>query len=681
MAKTQLVPAALEDQSPKIQAQLIQAAVGAYASALFAKVDQLAANPAAKTQEIEAIQKELNALHGMTGALPETLRPAFMEKSGKLRELVEVAQADWQKGTAPPTDFVSAGAPSAGKAALWAEHGTLYSPKAPIAQNPKFQQWVKKNSQDINAQLAAQLAENMTWEEAELLDRLGGIHVFAAKQGCEHCCLGCLVRAGDRRPIKQESWEDFTNSVRALVGLQQVLQTLRGKPVSLINRNFVIPFYDSEPMSIMFPTRNGPPKTIVDMVKFLYETAGVRSDLVSSGWNPRSLYAENAAKQIVEDIVAGSQAPYLLGSARGKLVFQIKPVAKRFRDEARAFITPIVKADKEFQKNFGEEFEEFGFDFKKYPKNKGPPASKAYAKIVQEHLKDFVDSSGYLKDRIENLKTLAPTIKKGLIGLNIYYSNKSSKNPDVLFLAPWLTKGTVIAMLNFMQPHFDNAMGGGIVSKKDFYKGKWELSALGPLDEGPFLGMAIALFNGTIGFSGASLGATSQQIPNLATNRRVLRELSDNPILFLANKRPLWSVAADRLDGTRHLDITKPVQESIAQRIAEISKGTISPTTEEVDNKAVLMSAQGKRLEAGVRVQAAGNSQWFRFAQMIAWISKWTISPKTEEVASQAVLMPVQGKRPEAWMKVHAAGINYLFRFADGYLYDMSEPPKLVAPQ
>ena len=90
----------------------------------------------------------------------------------------------------------------------------------------------RREKGDFYVLVEVKIPEKLSKEQAELLRKRGGIHFFAAKQGCEHCCLGCLVRAGDRRPIQQMSWEDFTDSVRALVGLQAALQALEGKPLA-----------------------------------------------------------------------------------------------------------------------------------------------------------------------------------------------------------------------------------------------------------------------------------------------------------------------------------------------------------------------------------------------------------------------------------------------------------------
>ena len=649
MVKTTLAPETL-DKDHQVAAWQIREAVGAYANTVFKQVDQLDAASDKPGHGAPALYWALSDLRDMFLLLPDELHPqlqTYKEKAAQhyirqLRAMGEAAEKEWLKDAdqqAPAANQPDQ-ALSEEKARVWSRYGALRKAPSelpadpqntPIGLDPRFQEWMQ-NSQNPHAQFAAQLAANLTWKEADLLDRQDGIHIFAAKQGCEHCCLGCMVRAGDRRPIQQMSWTDFTSSVRALVGLQEALRTIRGKPYTLINKKFIVPFYDSEPMSILLRAKAGPPKTIFDMVKFIYATAGVPSEIVSSGWNPKDPRVEGAARALVRDIVA-DQAPYLkLADGFAKLVIQVKPVAKRFQDEARAFITPILAQDASFQGYFGEDFDKFGFDFNKYPNGRGPPAYQAYRKLVQAHLQDFLNSSSYMRDRLANLITLAPAMAQEQVMLNVYSSslrNPGESDAAVLFLAPWMEPDSADMMRAYLRQGWEENTG---MEMSHDLTVDWTLSHRGPLEESSYLGAPIALFNGAIGFSGATIGAINPRVPNMATDRlESVRNLSDKPVLPMSQERPLWSVAADRLDGTRHLDIADPVRRSIAGRISEVSHGAISPSV--------------------------------------------------EQIGARAILTSLPGRRPDAWVEVHAAGTTYRFRFADGYLYDASDPPKLVAPR
>jgi hypothetical protein len=275
------------------------------------------------------------------------------------------------------------------------------------------------------------------------------------------------------------------------------------------------------------------------------------------------------------------------------------------------------------------------------PPSSAPPFA-AYREIVAQHLKDFTASSHYIQDRVANLKTMLPALKKNKVIFNPYATRFIASNyhdippsqriPDIFFLAPWMNEDTLGAMLDGMDALLKRSQPGKAkISLRGRYReghGFWNFSeVLDPLGTNSELGRPIALFNGTLGFSGAQVGALSASLPNLAKNDEAyVRKLSDNPVLALNNVRPLWSVAADRLDGTRHLDITEQVRASIAERIFNISQGAYAP--------------------------------------------------RMEQIESQAFLRPVPGKKKsEAWLKLKVSEQELLFRFADGGLYRPGDTP------
>ncbi|MDD5656394.1 MAG: hypothetical protein PHF00_03970 [Elusimicrobia bacterium] len=661
MGRTALAPEVLEGKSPQAQARLIREAVGAYAAGLCAEIDGFIADEASgRLSEVEdGLDHYFGDIGRMPGLVPDDLRPRivlYKEKAAdfyarQLREDVERADREWRKGEEP--------APTAGEGFLLSRplqrsrYAVLGRRSDPIARNPRFQDWLRTSGSPYAA-LAGKLAGNLTWAQADFIDQAGGISRFPGKQGCEHCCLGCIVKAGDRRPIRQMSWEDFTDSVRALVGLQAALTQLYGRPYALIHKEGVTPFYDSEPMSVLFPTRDGPPKTIADMVRFLHETAGVTSVIWSAGWNPRSVHAQGAAKQIVSDILA-DRAPYLDVPVDDKYVprfgLQFKPVVKRFRDEARAFVMRRLGADAGFQGEFGEEFRAFGFDFNRYPSGKGEPAKKAYRQFVEKNREEFFAASAYMSDLLDNIKTILPAIRKDgrRVIMGSYYVrldrdfHRRESDPEMLFLDPWMDSEGAIAATRFLQARLAATPGVGAlpdaepgfeaIPRTSWSLMEWRFGNLGGIPESKELGAPIALFNGTIGFAGVEHPYGFQWgIPNSAVwPDAAVRGLSDNPVLALSEPRPLWSVAADRLDGTRHLNVSKQVRQSIAGRVAEVSGGAIAPHWAQVEGRAILRASPGKRREAWVRISA------------------------------------MQG--------------DFLFRFADGYLYDLGDLPRRAEPR
>ena len=649
MERTALSPEALAGQTPEVQALLIQQAVGNYAERLVKQTDlDISASDGGrfKADEDPFNAQALGDLRQLLGLVPERLRydvAAAQDRAQehylrKVKAKVEAAEREWQKGEEPP-EVLS----SQGRSAPWSELAALRRPGDAIGKDPGFQRWLK-TTDDPNAPFAAKLAQNLTWAQADLLEKSGGISKFAVKQGCEHCCLGCVVKAGERRPIRQMSWEDFTSSVRALVGLQAALQALHGRPFTLIHKEGVEPFFDSEPMSIRFPTKDGPPKTVVGMVKFLHETAGVTSVIWSGGWNPKSAYAEDAAREMVADILAG-KAPYLAIPKDDKNLpafgVQIKPVVKRFRDEARAFILPLLAADGGFQRKFGKEFKKFGFDFKRYPRRKAEAAFEAYSLIVDINMTGFFRSSSYLRDRLENLKTLAPVL--GLfdktVFLNSYFAElarpghedffDAENDAEMYFLAPWASKPAAFMLKGYMHERMAVETGSNIPDAK-WVVGPWRYLDKMQFEISADLGTPMALFNGTIGFSGTrSYYGFVPTLPNLAVAEEfAASSLLDNPVLALGSARPLWAAAGDRLDGTRHLDITEAVRRSVAARVMEVSRGKVAP--------------------------------------------------RLADVGGMAVLVSLNGKRREGFVEVRAGGSEYLFRFADGFLYTASQPPQLV---
>jgi hypothetical protein len=497
-------------------------------------------------------------------------------------------------------------------------------PTAPISQDRAFQYWVKK-FRHPHAALAVKLAERMSWDQVLLLSNQGGFQFLPGKQGCEHACLGCLVRAGERRPIKQTTWEEYTERIRALAGLEAALKAIQGEELRLFSGTSVMPFYDSEPMSVLFPAKDGPPKTILDMARFLHETTGKASQIVSSGWNPRSRLTEGAAAAMARDAAAG-KAPYLDRAPDGtRMTFQIKPVSKRFMDEAEAFITPLLRADAGFWGTYGKEFEKFGFDFKQYSTDyeKANSAYWMYHAITQKNMKAFVDSSAYIADRMENLKTLAPAIRAGQVQLASYYlgdgfSIWSPKySPEVAFVMPWMDYGDdrgAEVLLKLLEERFARTYGKDLIPKWDWVVRRWMLRSGAPGGEGNGLGTPVLLHNGAIGFSGASKDYLTSRLPNMAASKdSMVRGLADTPVLSLDGRKAPWQAAADRLDGTRHLDLTEAVRQSVAERIKQASEGSLSPRLRDVSRRAVLKKAQGKRPEAWLKVRDGARVHWFRF--------------------------------------------------------------------
>ncbi|MFA6317460.1 MAG: hypothetical protein WC943_08575 [Elusimicrobiota bacterium] len=502
-------------------------------------------------------------------------------------------------------------------------------PTHPISSDPAFRSWLKKSKHPY-AGLAGKLAERMSWEQARLLFRQGGIQYFPAKQGCEHACLGCLVRAGERRPIRQATWEEYTERVRALVGLQAGLRAVKGREFRLFNES-VVPFYDSEPMSTLLPAEDGRPRTILDVAKFLHKTTGRPAYLVTSGWNPRSAFVEPAAMEMARD-AAASKAPYLLEHPDGfQIVFQIKPVSKRFRDEAKAFITPILLKDSGFRKRFGEEFERFGFDFRQYPEGKGVPAYEMYQKIVEKNLKRFVGTSKYLADRMANIAALAPAIRAEKVQLNSYHLwfgglRGKDYSPEAAFISAWMKPyGGTQVWLKHLEQRFARTYGKRMIPEWNWNVVDWELKEV--LADG--LGTPVALQSGAFDFTGAGEGVLTNTLPNMATWKKpVVQGLADQPVLALGKDKAPWEAARDRLDGTRHLDLTDAVRRSVAERIRQVTGG---------------------------RVPA-----------------------KAEDIRAEAVLVPFQGKRPEPWVDVQVDRKGFVFRFKDGRLYEKTHPPRPV---
>ncbi|MFA6317458.1 MAG: hypothetical protein WC943_08565 [Elusimicrobiota bacterium] len=535
----------------------------------------------------KAAGSDLSAVSQARSAVPSS---TLADKVSAVLGKVEVA---WQFSfSAQPADLESA-APTA--SARLSE---------PISQDPAFQRWVKKSKHPY-ARLAAKLAERMSWESAQLLSKQGGIQFLPGKQGCEHACLGCLVHAGERRPIRQISWEEYTERIRALVGLQAAMKAIEGPEAKLFSPDSLIPFYDSEPMSIMFPSADGRPRTIRDMVKFLHEETGIPSYvLVTSGWNPRSKFVEPAAAAMVEDLVNGKDA-YLQDGRNGpaRILLQIKPVSKRFRDEARAFITPILLADKRFQAKFGKEFAKFGFDFNKYPDYKKDEANGLYRDIVKENLKAFADSSIYLADRLANVKTLAPALRRGKARLNAYvlpYQGYGEASPEVFFLGPWMERTNVSAWLGHLKERFIRTYGKDQLPPWDWYKPEWYLDSGSDTHE---LGTPVAMASGALDFTGGPADTLTRHQPNLARNKLAVEKLSDNPILSMGKAKALWETAAERLDGTRHLDLTDAVRRSVAVRISQVTGGRLAPRMREIGEEAILVSFKGKRPEPWVDLQ------------------------------------------------------------------------------
>ena len=428
----------------------------------------------------------------------------------------------------------------------------------PIIEDQKFKAFFEANADDKSISIAKQIAGKVTLDQLEMIKAVGGITYFQGSQGCPNRCLGCLLKADQNidHQIKRMKWEDFTYAVDGLLQLEKVLKAVEGySDVTLLNRSDIFTYWDSDPMLHKFPAKDGTNKDLSDMVRYIYEKTGSTSHITTAGWNPTS-----STKETVDKLIAfAKENP---GKRPFDIVLNVKFHTPEFVRYFEKSMLKLLKSDEEFSVLFEEDLAKHGLDISSYEFKK--EAELAYAKIVDDNLDDIIKNSTVYKNRMANIRTLEPLIKGGLaVTVHFYYFKDTPPllEQDKRFKA-------IIPLLTYENmDHVRELLG-----TSNFKIDKWGFDNYGPRSYVYDRKDAVyeetgLMFDGTIRFS------TDQdfKIFNLPLSTDpVLQSFSDNAILSPLTG-PVWSITANRLNGTQYEDLTESVVSSIKDQVPGIS--------------------------------------------------------------------------------------------------------------
>lgn len=425
-------------------------------------------------------------------------------------------------------------------------------PYSRISEHPAFQRWFA-TTKDPNASYAKDLAVQLTWGEARVIDAFGGVSYFQGTQGCCHHCLGCMVRCDKRNRIIHESWEDFETSVRRLKGLETALKEITGKGYNLIYSEEAAPHRDSDPMNHRFKTKDGETKTIVDMMRLLHEVGGARSYIWTAGWKPQDLVLQRAAEKLAKDISMTGRSDYLK-----YIQFEIKVMTEGFVGEVERYMRPIVEADPVFMEAYGEDFHKYGFGFSKY-KNSAD-AVRRYNELVLNNYEALVATSKHLQDRIANVKLLLEAINQNDKSSVVFYG----------FDSPWERPDRLGAVFPFLEDpkrlatHINEKYLEGKLAPDRIITDTWifDLTLDNPIEKAPWATTVTAYVNGTI-----RIETDNSKVYHMTESSDPhIRSLAFRPVLFEDN-RPAWEAAKDHLDETQENALSERERASIGDRI------------------------------------------------------------------------------------------------------------------
>ncbi len=472
----------------------------------------------------------------------------------------------------------------------------------PIAENEQIKAALSRNPES-GARSALRIAEKMSFEQARIISEQGGIHIIEANEGCPHCCLGCLTKTGSHQ-FKKQTWKEFTNRIDGLLTLEKVISQETHENIQLLNRDFFMTFNQSDPMAAIFPDGDGF-KTIRDMMKYLHEKTNTPSLLVTSGWNPRFEVLQKAAESIAEDVATG-KAPYLIGQGPEKIYFQIKVPSLALRTHIERKMKDFLAQDSVFMSQYGQYFNEHGFNFSKYPDPR--EAWLYYSSVANKNFESILRASSYFNDRIDNLATLLPAGKDTELRLNLYYSD--GEDFDQVYLYPFMSKmdhleKLVLTMLRekgiTQSPKKINHIPWSFNSRKRSYD----------------LGAPGLTVNGTVHFSGASPGYFSNTPPDLARHPDLhLRSFVDNPILAVHQGTPDRLLAFKRMRPGQATPLTENVYESVFNRVTQwLEESGYMPTVQEIKlSKEVKFLSDSKgQTDPIIEIQVDGQLYQYHF--------------------------------------------------------------------
>ncbi|OFZ26993.1 MAG: hypothetical protein A2381_20430 [Bdellovibrionales bacterium RIFOXYB1_FULL_37_110] len=484
----------------------------------------------------------------------------------------------------------------------------------PIANSAEFKKWYDENQtkgvgKDI-ADEAKALAEKMTWGEADEIYSRSGVGFIEAVRGCIHKCVGCMFRCDLKHGFQKMTWETFEGTLKKLVGLESALSNIENKKIHLLNADLLGLYRSSDPMNNLLTDKNGKKIPNDIMMKKTFEITKRPVFIFTAGWPPDNKILQESAERLIADFVKGGEdAKYI-----DHIKFEIKPHTAAFTNHLEKMMIQFLQENAEFMNTHGDDFNKHKLDFQKYTNPES--AWEFYDSLASQNFDRIMDSSKYMKDRVQNLKDLLPVIndEKRDARLVLYGSKqnelgKTAENFKRL-IAPFMQPGRLATYLN------DTHLGGKLNMKKVVTTDTWNFNVL---DDERVVKFPNSVFAGNLSVSVHPNGTIS--IDSSMKDRNFMT-LSDNPHikslvskeLMITSNRKLWQIARDRLDTTQEPFLSEGEIDSIKQQLIENKIIDKNFKVEIFDKRVTYHDFSGKKNVPLAQVVINGKGPfWFEF--------------------------------------------------------------------
>ena len=469
-----------------------------------------------------------------------------------------------------------------------------------IAQDPRFKRWLSTTDHP-HAHLVKVLAERLSWEQVRWIDRNNGFEHVPPMTGCIHACRGCDTGTEFVSRATHTSWEEYTDRIKALTGLGSALKAITGRTYDFFRGRvgYIRLDYQNDPMATVLRTRDGEHRTIRDVAQFVFNKTGKEIHIITSGWNPRNAAMEDAARGIVHDMMCGD-ARYLVA-----MDMNIKMSSRFFIGEVERFMSAVLKKDRVFQRKFGAEYRRHGMDFSHYRDYYG--VSAAYRRLVIKNIERLLDSSQYMQDRIENLKTLLPAILAGKIVLHLYDSDGRGPSPVDELMHSYRTIEVIEYLRKKVSPVLFN-MKVGMIEAWDWsmppvLRQSWRSR----VEEGLLVLHPAGFLKKT--------RVSEKGCSNVVGGDRVLQNLLHSAVFCMEGPvKPRWQMAGEEFLPVSDPQLSAEVRESIESHIRTAHLKSLAQGKERtpvvVNTAAEFREVEGKSTPA-VRVKLGSKARWF----------------------------------------------------------------------
>jgi len=309
----------------------------------------------------------------------------------------------------------------------------------------------------IKKDLSPKASELSDWNpfsrfnDSELSLLSGKITSLDIQKGCSELCLGCAVDA----PHYQGSlpWEDLKYFILGMKEVKEkkgydLIHRYNTSENSKVRTSFAF-FHSSNPIKYRSYDSMGKEKTAYDVYKLFRDETGLSALFTISGWNHRAHYQQKAMEQIIEEYHNSKkkkQSPPVEA-----IHYSVKPfgavIRRNFYHYLERCFDYVLGMPRNNTMNYDQDRRNQILKFKKrYSKYSSGRELLEKAKgldlfewrwLLDERMIDFAEHSIYVKNLIENMKTLRGMKVNYIVQTLHYAQNKTfseeNKRYTILF--------------------------------------------------------------------------------------------------------------------------------------------------------------------------------------------------------------------------------------------------------